>query len=83
MYSVSGLPDFRDNPISFSRDSYHFFNDILNPSIDGAIDAWENVINYNEDIVRINRMQEFAMNDIAERFLMQLKVKIVRLKILS
>lgn len=68
MYSSSNLPDYRDNPIVFARDSYNLYLDIAQPSIDGAIEWWGNNDSYNENLEIINRIQEFAMNDIAERF---------------
>lgn len=68
MYSSSNLPDYRDNPIVFARDAYNLFHDITNPSIDGAIEWWGNYDNYNESLESIDRLQELAMNDIAERF---------------
>lgn len=68
MYSSSNLPDYRDNTIVFARDAYNLYRDITNPSIDGAIEWWGNFDNYNESLESIDRLQELAMNDIAERF---------------
>lgn len=68
MYSASGLPDFRDNLASFSRDSYQGFQEIINPSITGAWEAWDQVLNYNEDLQRIMELQRYALDGVADTF---------------
>ena len=68
MYSSSGLPDFRDNLASFSRDSYQGYQEIINPNIVGAWEAWDQVLNYNEDLQRIIALQDYALDGIANIF---------------
>lgn len=68
LYSASGLPDFRDNPISSARDSYQTYKSLTNPTIGGAYDAWGGVGDYYEAAEQIDRLQALAMNDVADRY---------------